>query len=564
MENRIERALSLLKKKPYLATMGARTVAARYGYTTEEITSARKLFHRNREVKTGPKILLFDIETSPMKAYVWRRWKENISLDQTISEWFMICWSAKWVGNKEIYSDRLTRDEILEENDKRITESLWKLLDEADIVVGHNCLEKHTKILKTDLTWVEAGALKVGDKLVGFEEEHSPNKPRQIREAIVTENTIISRKSLKVTLSDGTSIIATPEHKWLKLSEKGRDYQWCETQYLKVGQRVERFLNPWVQDTSYEAGWLSGFIAGEGTLKGSNYRGASGSVSSIDFCQRPTKVLDQALEYCNKLNIDIAPPQFKKGGLGKGDTLYTYTLGGKFKTLEHLGKLRINRLIDKIDWNKFGSLKSQNSETLSVVSIEDAGEQEICILGTSTNTYIAEGFAMHNCKKFDVPKMNSRFIIHGLPPCSPYKQVDTKEISAKVFGFSSNKLDALATYFGFPNKDETDFDLWKRCLEGDENALIYMEKYNKKDVQILEKVYIKLRPWATRHPNAGLYISSDKPVCPVCGSTHIEETPDNVYTHASRFKVYRCTDCGALARSRHNNFINKKSLVLSI
>jgi hypothetical protein len=27
------------------------------------------------------KILLLDIETAPMKAYVWKRWKENISLD---------------------------------------------------------------------------------------------------------------------------------------------------------------------------------------------------------------------------------------------------------------------------------------------------------------------------------------------------------------------------------------------------------------------------------------------------------------------------------------------------
>lgn len=566
MENRIEKALELLTKKPYLVTMGANTVARRYGYSRQEITEAKKLFYKRRALKRGPRILIFDIETSPMKAYVWKRWKENISLDQTISEWFMICWAAKWLGEEEVYSSCLTPSEITEEDDKRITEELWKLLDEADIVVGHNCLEKHTKILKTDLTWVEAGALKVGDKLVGFEEEHFPNKPRQIKEAIVTENTIIKKKALKVTLSDGTSIIATPEHKWLKLSEKGRDYQWCETQYLKVGQRVERFLNPWVQDTSYEAGWLSGFISGEGTLKGSDYRGSSWSVSSIDFCQRPTKVLDQALEYCDKLNIDIAPLQSKNGGLGKGDTLYTYTLGGKFKTLEYLGKLRINRLIDKIDWNRFGSLKSQSSETLSIVSIEDAGEQEICILGTSTNTYIAEGFAMHNCKKFDIPKMNSRFILNGLPPCSPYKQIDTCEVSKKSFGFSSSKLDALATYFGFPNKDKTDFNLWKACLEGNQKALEYMAKYNIKDVAILEKVYIKLRSWIPNHPNAGLYIESDKPVCPICGSTHMELTSDFKYTHTSKFKVMRCTDCGGIARIRNNAYPKdkKNSLVLSV
>lgn len=426
--------------------------------------------------------------------------------------------------------------------------SLAKLLNEADIVVGHNCLEKHTKILKSDLTWVEAGTLKVGDKLVGFEEEHFPNKPRQIKEAVVTENTLVKEKCLKVTLNDGTSIIATPEHKWLKLSEKGRDYQWCETRHLKVGQRIERFLNPWTQDTSYEAGWLSGFISGEGTLKGSNYRGSSGSVSSIDFCQRPTKVLDQALEYCNKLNIDIAPPQPKSGGLGKGDTLYTYTLGGKFKTLEYLGKLHINRLIDKIDWNRFGSLKSQNSETLSIVSIEDAGEQEICILGTSTNTYIAEGFAMHNCKKFDLLKINARMLIHRLPPIKPYQNIDTLEIAKRQFGFTSNKLDYLAKVLGVDAKLDTDFQLWADCVDGKQEALDYMLKYNNWDVECLEAVYLRLRPWIRNHPNLSLYYESDEIRCPNCGSTHLNKE-GFYYTTVNKYQVYRC-ECGAISRVR--------------
>ena len=42
MENRIEKALELLTKKPYLVTMGANTVARRYGYSRQEITEAKK------------------------------------------------------------------------------------------------------------------------------------------------------------------------------------------------------------------------------------------------------------------------------------------------------------------------------------------------------------------------------------------------------------------------------------------------------------------------------------------------------------------------------------------
>lgn len=138
MENRIEKALGLIEAKPYLATMGANTVAARYGYSKQEILEAKKLFYKKRSEKRDVKILIFDIETAPMKAYVWKRWKENVSLEQTISEWFMICWSAKWLGSEEVFHECITPDEVLVEDDRRITEGLWKLFNEADIIVAHN------------------------------------------------------------------------------------------------------------------------------------------------------------------------------------------------------------------------------------------------------------------------------------------------------------------------------------------------------------------------------------------------------------------------------------------
>jgi len=90
----------------------------------------------------------------------------------------------------------------------------------------------------------------------------------------------------------------------------------------------------------------------------------------------------------------------------------------------------------------------------------------------------------HNGDKFDIPKINARFVVHGLNPPSSYKQIDTLKIAKGNFGFSSNKLQHLATSFGIEGKYDTDFDLWKRCLEGDETSLEYMEKYNRQDVLI--------------------------------------------------------------------------------
>ena len=298
---------NIIKEHPYMLNMGKGLLAKRLKTTPEIVIKAKALIRRNqtpKEERKIPRILILDIETVPMKAYVWKRWKENISLDQTISEWFILCWSAKWLNNEYTYYDNLTPEEIKEENDYRILSSLYNLLDEADIVIAHN---------------------------------------------------------------------------------------------------------------------------------GSH---------------------------------------------------------------------------------------------------------------------------------FDIPKINSRLIVNGFNPPSPYKQIDTLDVAKKQFGFSSNKLDALATYFGIENKNETNFNLWKKCLEGDKEAIDYMVKYNINDVEILEKVYLRLRPWIKNHPNMSIY-NDNKLVCSCCGSAKLEPIKDSTYdTNISKFPIFRCKNCGAISRSRVS--VNTKPSIVSI
>lgn len=158
----------------------------------------------------------------------------------------------------------------------------------------------------------------------------------------------------------------------------------------------------------------------------------------------------------------------------------------------------------------------------------------------------------HNGNKFDIPRINARFIINGLTPTKPYFSIDTCQVAKKQFGFSSNKLDALATHFNIPHKLDTDFNLWKRCLEGDEEALDYMLKYNMKDVEILEEVYLKLRPWIKNHPNIG-NLASKEAACANCGSTNLTLIQDKYYyTSVGTYNIYRCNDCNAISRGRKN------------
>lgn len=80
-----------------------------------------------------PKILVLDIETKPTLAYVWRAWDENVGHDQVMEPGGLLCWSAKWVGQKEkfFYSE-------WEHGPITMLAELRELLTEADAVVTYN------------------------------------------------------------------------------------------------------------------------------------------------------------------------------------------------------------------------------------------------------------------------------------------------------------------------------------------------------------------------------------------------------------------------------------------
>lgn len=87
----------------------------------------------------GPKVLVFDIETAPMLGYVWGLWENNVALNQIYTDWFVLSWSAKWLGDpasKIMYMDQRHAKNI--EDDKQILSGIWKLLDEADVVITQN------------------------------------------------------------------------------------------------------------------------------------------------------------------------------------------------------------------------------------------------------------------------------------------------------------------------------------------------------------------------------------------------------------------------------------------
>lgn len=127
----------------------------------------------------------------------------------------------------------------------------------------------------------------------------------------------------------------------------------------------------------------------------------------------------------------------------------------------------------------------------------------------------------HNGDRFDLPRLNARFLFHGMKPPAPYKTIDTLKIARSKFKMDSNRLDAVARYLKIGKKlPHTGFDLWKGCMAGEAASWKLMKQYNVHDVVLLYEVYQKFLPWITNHPNYGVYLGTDS--CPNCGNTHLQ------------------------------------------
>jgi ribosomal protein S27AE len=153
----------------------------------------------------------------------------------------------------------------------------------------------------------------------------------------------------------------------------------------------------------------------------------------------------------------------------------------------------------------------------------------------------ADNIVGHNCKSFDNKMANRAFIYYGFTPPSPYKVIDTLSEIKKRFRFNSNHLNDVAQYLGLGKKIETGgFDLWLGCIQNNKKSWELLKKYNRNDVALLEKVYLKILPWIENHP-----VVSDNSlrICPNCGSVHFQSRGWSI-SNVFKSKRYQCQNCG--------------------
>ena len=94
----------------------------------------------------------------------------------------------------------------------------------------------------------------------------------------------------------------------------------------------------------------------------------------------------------------------------------------------------------------------------------------------------AEIIAGHNIDGFDLKKVNTVFMRHGLTPIIGKKTIDSLKLARSKLSHESNTLDYLAQYYGFSGKDEITRQDWKDATAGNKKVLKKIEKYCQGDV----------------------------------------------------------------------------------
>lgn len=155
----------------------------------------------------------------------------------------------------------------------------------------------------------------------------------------------------------------------------------------------------------------------------------------------------------------------------------------------------------------------------------------------------ADIIVTYNGLRFDIPMLNNEFIKYQLDPIRPNKHIDLLRTAKAQFRLASNKLSYVAEYLKLGKKiAHKGFALWTGCLAGKWDDWAKMEDYNIGDVELLEQVYVRLRPWVKNHPDV---TPTDRlEHCGACGSEQVHKRGDR---KTKEFDITRlhCLACRA-------------------
>lgn len=158
----------------------------------------------------------------------------------------------------------------------------------------------------------------------------------------------------------------------------------------------------------------------------------------------------------------------------------------------------------------------------------------------------------HNARRFDVPRLNGRLMLMQMEPLTPVRVIDTLTLVRSSFDLPYNRLDYLSQAMLGKGKIDTDFELWRRVMAGDEAAMKYMVRYNRKDVVLLEEVFEYILPYVKGLPRMIRPDYDGEVACPWCGSHDLQKRGFHD-TNTQTYQTYQCNQCKRYSRERTND-----------
>lgn len=279
------------------------------------------------------------------------------------------------------------------------------------------CLDPDTRVLCADYTWRRIDDLKVGDELVGFDEyAHTTGAQRKMHTSVVKAKFDSFQTAYRITFDDGTTVTCSADHRWLSTKEsrpgKPMASRWRSMTpsgtgprtVLGVGDSVRFIADPWERDESWEAGYLAGFMDGEGTMQ----RGGGRGGWQLSWVQNPGEVADKVLEVMKEKHFVSVLRKEVPHNAGEWDErtqrkvrrTRSWAINGMAECMRFVGSIggeKIRRQAGRM-WEGKAIPRPHiyGRNWKQIVSIDELPPQRLVDIETTTSTFIAEGFASHN------------------------------------------------------------------------------------------------------------------------------------------------------------------------
>ena len=248
-------------------------------------------------------------------------------------------------------------------------------------VTYYRCVAVGTKILTSDLRWVNAETLVEGDELLGVDEEPQ-GTTRRFKTSVVEDASIRQDECFEVVTDRGTVVVST-EHPFLVSTSNKRRWDWIKVEDLIEGSLVRFVAEPWESEDGNS--WLAGFADGEGSLSGPR-------VSLTQLSGRP--ITDRLINEMSDRNFSFVVYEESSQHRKPITVISSQNVAS---SMRFLGQLRPQRLLEvwreRLNDSKIGLPRDGAARVLSVKPV---GVRDIVNLQTSSRTFISEGFVSHN------------------------------------------------------------------------------------------------------------------------------------------------------------------------